>query len=333
MKKLYMTAAVCAVMFIAGCAPEAEPAVQSIKTARHVTSAVPEITVEQVLNEYNSSRKPAEIQAETGDPNAPIAVAGCACQVGDNYILYPKVDCAAEDIINSAICDAVTQRAEKLGITVFADYRVEYNRHGIFSLRMFLYDMYGDNETCIDCIPLTFNSETGERYRISDFFDSDNQNWRGRIPDIITAQAEDFQMVLLGEILPISDDRPFYITDEAVVIMYDLYEIATFAAGEPEFEIPVGYIAECLDDASVLNAMLPEEAAADEDAAVSQEEGQEQQTDTDGQEIQQDEKAEDEMLNESETSPEQENEEIVQAEDVPDAIPEEDLLTVAEEIQ
>ena len=268
MKKLYTAIVVCAMLMTTGCAASAEPSIQAVKPASHVTSSAPEVTVEQILNEYNSSRKTVEIQSEENNPHAPLAVAGCACQMGDSYILFPKVDCAAAEIINSTICDAVTERAEQLGMVVFADYRVEYNRNGIFSIRMFLYDMYGDNDACIDCIPLTFNSETGELYRISDFFDSENQNWRGRIPDLITAQAEDFQMVLLSDIMPISDDRSFYITDEAVVIMYDLYEIATYSAGEPEFEIAVDDIAECLDDSSALNVMLPSADVTDNDTVL-----------------------------------------------------------------
>ncbi len=266
MKKLCMALTACFMLLTTGCAASAEPAVYAVEPTRHVSSETPNVTVEQILNEYNASRRMVELSTETDAKYTSLPVMRCACQIGNSYILFPKVEGAAGDSINSTICSAVASRAERIGIPVFADYRVEYNRHGIFSIRMFLYDMYGENESCIDCIPLTFNSETGEQFRISDFFDSENQNWRGRIPDIITAQAADCQMVLLSDILPISDDRPFYITDEAVVIMYDLYEIATYSAGEPEFEIPVDDIAECLDDASLLNAMLPEEPEEQEAA-------------------------------------------------------------------
>ena len=259
MRKLCMALTACAMLFAAGCAAEAEPAMQRADTARHVTSASPEVTVEQIINEYNSSRRAVAAPVEEDDVFAPLAVARCVCRIDSSYIVFPKVEGEAAEAISSAVCSAVMERAEYLGIPVFTDYRVEYNRNGIFSIRMFLYDMYGDEDACIECIPLTFSSETGELYRISDFFDSEDQHWRGRIPDIITSQAADCQMVLLSDILPISDDRAFYITDEAVVIMYDLYEIATYAAGEPEFEIPVDDIAECLDESSVLNAMLPQE--------------------------------------------------------------------------
>ena len=259
MRKLCMALTACAMLFAAGCAAEAEPAMQRADTVRHVTSASPEVTVEQIINEYNSSRRAVAAPVEEDDVFAPLAVARCVCRIDSSYIVFPKVEGEAAEAISSAVCSAVMERAEYLGIPVFTDYRVEYNRNGIFSIRMFLYDMYGDEDACIECIPLTFSSETGELYRISDFFDSEDQHWRGRIPDIITSQAADCQMVLLSDILPISDDRAFYITDEAVVIMYDLYEIATYAAGEPEFEIPVDDIAECLDESSVLNVMLPAE--------------------------------------------------------------------------
>ena len=262
MNKACVAAAICAMLLTTGCAAAVEPAAQMAEPARYTATSAPEVTVEQILNEYNASRKPVELATETDAGYTSLPVVRCARQIGDSYILFPKVGGKAEDAINSAICTAVANRAERIGIPVFADYRVEYNRHGIFSVRMFLYDMYSEDECCIDCVPLTFNSETGELFRISDFFDSENQNWRGRIPDIITAQAADCEMVLLSDIMPISDDRPFYITDEAMVIMYDLYEIATYSAGEPEFEIPVDDIAECLDDTSLLNAMLPQEQEA-----------------------------------------------------------------------
>lgn len=266
MIKLFMALTAGIMLFTTGCSAEAEPAAKAAETARHVTSAAPEVTVEQIINEYNSSRKAVAVQVEEDEAYAPLAVVRCVCRIGDSYIVFPKVEGGAGETINSAVCAAVMDRAEYLGISVFTDYRVEYNRNGIFSIRMFLYDMYGEEEARIDCVPLTFNSETGELYHISDFFDSEDQNWRGRIPDIITAQAADYQMVLLSDILPISDDRQFYITDEAVVLMYDLYEIATFSAGEPEFEIPVDDIAECLDDTSVLNAMLPSDPVPPEAA-------------------------------------------------------------------
>lgn len=271
MNKKWAVLMACLVLLAApGCsAAEEQPAAEQAETTGYgyAVSATPEVTVEQILSKYNSARHPLPVEEkEAEDTCPPLTLVRCACQLGDSYVIFPKVEGEVGQIINDAICSAVMNRAGELGIPVFADYRVEYNRNGIFSMRMFLYDMYGESGATVDCVPLTFSSETGQLYRISDLFDSESELWRGRIPDIITAQAEDYQMVLLGDVLPISDDRSFYITDEAVVIMYDLYEIATYSAGEPSFEIAVGEIAECIDDSSVLNAMLQQEEQGNESA-------------------------------------------------------------------
>ena len=84
--------------------------------------------------------------------------------------------------------------AEKLNTAVFTEYRVEYNRNGLFSVRIFMYDLYDESNTCLDRMSLTYDVETGDLCKISDFFDEDNQYWRGRIPDMITAQAKDSDM-------------------------------------------------------------------------------------------------------------------------------------------
>ena len=116
MKKLYTAIVVCAMLMTTGCAASEELSIQTVKPANHVTSSAPEVTVEQILNEYNSSRKTVEIQSEENDPHAPLAVAGCACQMGDSYILFPKVEDLRKseamvdftDMIAKAIADTET---------------------------------------------------------------------------------------------------------------------------------------------------------------------------------------------------------------------------------
>lgn len=122
---------------------------------------------------------------------------------------------------------------------VFTEYRVEYNRNGIFSVRIFMYDLYDESNTCLGSMALTYDVATGALCKISDLFDENNQYWRGRIPDMITAQAKDSDMLLLNDLLPIDDDREFYITEDGIVIVYNKYEITTASEGEPEFEIQV----------------------------------------------------------------------------------------------
>jgi len=216
-----------------------------------------EQTVDQIIAAYNSDCIAVSAPAKESDVYHPVSIVQYACYDGDCYMVYPQVqDAAGAELINSTICEKVVEQAAILGVPVLSCYKVEYNRNGIFSLRMLLYDLYGDFEKYLACVPLTFNVETGELYSLKDFFNSEDQSWRGRIPDIITTQAADSNMVLLSDIMPVADDQPFYITDEAVVITYDLYEIATYSAGEPEFEIAVGELAEYIAPDGILNVFL-----------------------------------------------------------------------------
>jgi hypothetical protein len=63
------------------------------------------------------------------------------------------------------------------------------------------------------------------------------------LPDIITEIADERGMTLLCEVPPISDDQPFYIDKEDIVLVYRPYEITTYDAGEPCFELPMREIA------------------------------------------------------------------------------------------
>ena len=73
---------------------------------------------------------------------------------------------------------------------------------------------------------------------------------------MITAQAKDSDMLLLNDLLPIDDDREFYITEDSIVIVYNKYEITTASEGEPEFEIQVEDVKEYVGDDSVLNIFI-----------------------------------------------------------------------------
>lgn len=223
-------------------------------------------TVDQLIDAYNARCIEVSAPAKGSDIYHPVSIVQCACYDGDCYMVYPQVqDAAGADLINDTIRTKVAEQARALEVPVFACYKVEYNRNGIFSLRMLLHDFYGEIEECLSCVYMTFNVETGELYTLSDFFNSEDQSWRGRIPDIITTQAVNSNIVLLSDILPVSDDQPFYITEDGVVITYDLYEIATYSAGEPEFEIAVGELAEYIAPDGILNVFLTSAPTAETD--------------------------------------------------------------------
>lgn len=187
------------------------------------------------------------------DGFAPLSIIRGVESCGEGYIVYPKVlYCDHAEAINRSIYEVTAARAKEASPSVFTKYRVEYNRNGLFSLRMELYDLYGDGSECLESVYLTYDVQTGRLCTLADLLDQADDRWRGIMPDIITAQAEARGITLLCDVMPISDGQQFYITQDEVVLVYELYEIATWAAGEPEFAIPIVQLNEFIPQGSPL---------------------------------------------------------------------------------
>lgn len=179
------------------------------------------------------------------DGVAPLSIIRAVESCGEGYIVYPKVlYCAHGDAINQSICEITAQRAESVCTAIFTQYRIEYNRNGLFSLRMELYDLYGDGNELLKTLFFTFDVSTGELCSIGDLLDPTDTRWRGIMPDIVMAQAEARGITLLSDVMPIGDDQKFYITQDELVLAYELYEIATWSAGAPEFAIPISQLSD-----------------------------------------------------------------------------------------
>ncbi len=195
--------------------------------------------------------------AAKADALAPLSIVRSVQSFGDGYIVYPKVlYCQYSEKINESIYATTAAWAEKVSTAIFTKYRIEYNRNGLFSLRMELYDLYGDGSEILETLYLNYNVHTGELCTIGDLFDQEDTRWRGIMPDMVMAQAEARGMTLLCNVMPITDEQQFYITSGSIVLHYSLYEIATWTAGEPEFPISVAQLAEFIPADSPLANMI-----------------------------------------------------------------------------
>jgi len=248
-----------------GCAPyattaeaEGAPTVASASGERPVPKAAVAAVaeVDAAISEFNEKNL---IQATvTSEPqeNAPLSIVKSASRCGVCSIIYPRViGGEAAERINEAVCAAACARVAAIGSPAFTDYSVEYNRNGLFSIRMYIYDLYETNSGWLDSFSLNFNAQTGEQLTVNNLFSKDGK-WRGEIPDLIAEQAVETDMVLLSELPPICDDQQFYITSNGIVLTYGLYEIATYSAGEPEFCITVNDVANYVADDSAINCLV-----------------------------------------------------------------------------
>ena len=219
-----------------------------------------------------------DLQANSPTPGpddgvAPLTIIRAVESCGDGYIVYPKVlYCAHGEDINRSICELTAQRAASVSTAIFTQYRIEYNRNGLFSLRMELYDLYGDGNELLKTLFFTFDVSNGQLCSVGDLLDPTDTRWRGIMPDIVMAQAEAQGITLLSDVMPIGDDQAFYITQDELVLAYELFEIATWSAGAPEFAIPITQLADFIPPDSPLKKVEQDiEATSQEESGATSE--------------------------------------------------------------
>jgi hypothetical protein len=176
---------------------------------------------------------------------------------GNSVIIYPYVYGRSGDggmaAMNSAVEQTIRKVTQGLG-EVYLDYSLECNRAGLLSLVLHVYDKASFEE--ITKATLTFDWRTGKRYNIAELFASEEERWRGNLPDIVTQQAEKRGLTLLCDVLPVGNDQLYYLHADTLVLVYHTYEIATYAAGMPEFPIPLADIAGMMGEDSVMRGLI-----------------------------------------------------------------------------
>ena len=73
---------------------------------------------------------------------------------------------------------------------------------------------------------------------------------------MIEAQAKERGMILLNDIMPISDGQLFYTTGSSIAILYRPYEITTLSEPWPEFLIPIKKLKAYIDKSGALKRQL-----------------------------------------------------------------------------
>lgn len=118
------------------------------------------------------------------------------------------------------------------------DASVVYNQKGYISFVVF-YDIY--YEGAAHGLPglkgYTFEAANGRLLRLRDLYDITGPG-RTIINNEIIRQVEEQQIGLFEAFAGIGDNPEFYLVPDNVVIVYNPYEIAPFAAGILEFPIP-----------------------------------------------------------------------------------------------
>lgn len=128
--------------------------------------------------------------------------------------------------------------------TALSEYKVSYNKNNLISISITNYEYTGGAHGSADTRNYTIDMKTGKELTLKDIFKEKadfKEIINKEIENKIKIQTESGEFSYFdGEMgfKSISENQSFYIKDGKLVIHFGLYEIAPYASGMPEFEIP-----------------------------------------------------------------------------------------------
>lgn len=137
--------------------------------------------------------------------------------------------------------------------SAISKFEVKYNKNGFLSVPVTLYSYTGGAHGMTIIAPYNFSISDGKNLKLKDLF-KENCDYKKILVDEITKQMKDKkgkeEIYYFDEafetVKNLKDDNPYYITDDGIVVYFGLYEIAPYAAGIQEFNIPYSKLQDCL---------------------------------------------------------------------------------------
>ena len=101
---------------------------------------------------------------------------------------------------------------------------------------------------------VTANLRTGEIYTLADLFESDD--YVEVFSRFVAQQIEEDDAPTLVDFETIAPDQDFYLTKDAVVLYFQLYELYPYAWGFPEFAIPYSEIRSIIKEGGPISELI-----------------------------------------------------------------------------
>jgi hypothetical protein len=138
----------------------------------------------------------------------------------------------------------------------WGSYKIRVNQNGVLSLSVELnYYEQGAAHGMTVVKSLTFDLHSGHAYRFPELFRK-GSNCKEIINYIVKHQMEEREVPLIAEFDGIRDDPDYYLTDQALVVYFQLYEYTPYAYGFPEFSIPYRYLLPVADPAGPIPRLI-----------------------------------------------------------------------------
>lgn len=138
---------------------------------------------------------------------------------------------------------------------ISSDYEVKKSNNKVLSMLIKYYKYSGGAHGIYEYIPYNVDLTSGGIFTLKDLF-NENSNYKVVLEDEIKKQIiqlnkeqnlpkNSTQLYAFNEI---KDNQKFYIVDDTIVIFFDLYDIAPYVAGIPEFPINKEIISNLLNN-------------------------------------------------------------------------------------
>jgi hypothetical protein len=166
-----------------------------------------------------------------------------------------KINAAIQDQIFRMLRDEGYPRDQNKEFT--GSYKIRVNRNGVLSLSVELYDYaQGAAHGMTIVKSLTFDLYSGHSYRFPELFRK-GSNYKELINYVVQQQIEARDVPLIAEFTGVRDDQDYYLSDLALVVYFQLYEITPYAYGIPEFPVPYSYLLAVADPVGPIPRLIP----------------------------------------------------------------------------
>ncbi|GIQ68833.1 DUF3298/DUF4163 domain-containing protein [Xylanibacillus composti] len=134
-------------------------------------------------------------------------------------------------------------------------YEVKTNERNVLSLSLFNYTFSGGAHGLTLQKSLTFDAETGRPYTLAELF-KPNSGFEEKLTEMVRAQIRERDVPLLTDPPIVRPDADYYIADKALVIYYQVYEIAPYVYQFPYFPISVYSVQDMILEDGPLGRMI-----------------------------------------------------------------------------
>lgn len=143
----------------------------------------------------------------------------------------------------------------EMQFVVSSEYEIKKNNKQIISLLVKYYKYSGGAHGIYEYIPYNIDVTSGDIFKLQDIF-KQNTNYKQMIDKEIKKQVKELNIKnqlpedsdQLYTFQGIKENQKFYLIDNKLVVFFDLYEIAPYVAGIPEFSIGEEILKDMIDE-------------------------------------------------------------------------------------